>query len=101
MENKPENLSLALSDLGACMQRILGYLTDLGEGHTLTQDLYWKVGDVRYEVAETPTLAVGSLSDDWRELLALARDADRPVTAVDLDRLAALLGYLSAEISRD
>ncbi len=42
---------------------------------------------------------IGSLKDDWETLKLLLTDKDRPLTSVDIDRIASILRIVSEEIS--
>lgn len=61
-------------------------------------DEYWVVGHPDWiDFSKEPTLSVGLLEDDWRELVQM-KDGRIP-TPVDLDRLASMLRAISATIA--
>jgi hypothetical protein len=60
-------------------------------------DEYWVIGSSDWtNFAKQPEVSVGSLSDDWTELQRLLKD-EMP-TAVDFDRLAAVLRAVSDQL---
>ncbi len=60
-------------------------------------DEYWVVGSPEWtNFSQKPEPAVGSLSDDWTELQRLLKD--KMPTAVDFDRLAAVLRAVSDQL---
>ena len=94
-------MRLTLEEIQECFKILVTMLRDqqLVETDTGEHDLYWSIlgGDWLAFSAE-PTPAVGSLDDDFKELKRLASGATTP-SSVDLDRLAAVLRFISEEIS--
>ena len=61
-----------------------------------SEDYYWITSAPEsYDMKTEPKLVVGSFVDDLSELKKLLADPERETTAVDLDRLAALLNAIS------
>ena len=64
------------------------------------RDFYWTIVSPDWlSVYDEPKPSVGSLRDDHEELVKLRQDPSR-ASAVDLERLAHLLRYLSDELVR-
>lgn len=64
------------------------------------EDPYWKISAPEcFDMSQTPNCEVGSLLDDVECLLSLTTNDDRPVTSVDLDRLASLLNAISENMN--
>lgn len=62
-------------------------------------DYYWSVSPAQWlSMDAKPELVVGSLVDDVNELKKLISNPDR-ASAVDIDRTASLLRFLSDQIS--
>jgi hypothetical protein len=65
-----------------------------------SRDLYWKVSsDTAYDMSKEPAYSVGSLDDDLDSIRKLILDEERPVTSVDLDRVAAILNAIAEAIN--
>lgn len=47
------------------------------------------------EKIDSTTILVGSIDDDWKELLKQIENKDRIFTAVDFERVANIIKYLS------
>lgn len=67
----------------------------------LDSDYYWLVSeeDIENFNKEVPELVVGSLYDDWTSLQKVI-DGTYPLTAIDLERCAAILNYLARYIHK-
>jgi hypothetical protein len=62
-------------------------------------DMYWEVQAPEWsDLQHEPKLSVGSLKDDW-EMLQRVLEGQMP-TAVDFDRLAAVLRAVSERVAR-
>ncbi len=92
---------MKVDDLEACLSQLFSMVRARGvQAIDLRQlDYYWRVGSPEWlDMHHDPKLVVGSLWDDALELKNLLADPDR-ASAVDLDRVAALLRVLSDQLS--
>ena len=87
----------------AALQQICArMLARLAEDVEVRDDFYFEFGDDAWTaVTDTaPEPNVGSLHDDWYELQRHLTKDDRMFSAVDLQRLSAILRALSKELGR-
>lgn len=89
-----------LEDIEHCFHVLMGHLRQKGvtQLDLKDRDLYWTIVSPDWlSIYDEPNPSVGSLRDDHEELVKLLRDPSR-ASAVDLERLAHLLKYLSDEL---
>jgi hypothetical protein len=92
-----ENISVSvrrdqLRDLFECL------LQRLNDEIELETDYYLTITTDEWDqVEESPEPAIGSLRDDWHDLRRIL-DEGRPFTAVDCERVAAVLKAISEEV---
>jgi hypothetical protein len=93
-------MQVQLKDISA-MARILSAMLHQRGNSTIDiedMDEYWAVSHPdSIDFSKEPALSVGSLEDDWSELVRM-KDGRMP-TPVDLDRLASVLRAISATIA--
>jgi hypothetical protein len=93
-------MNINLVHLVIALNKIAEEYVQRGQG-TLSiegMDEYWIVEAPEWtDFQKKPELAVGSLADDWIELQKMM--AGRMPTAVDLDRLAAVLRAVSERLA--
>ena len=76
--------------------RVLEMLADFEEIKIADADYYWSISAPEcYKMTDNPEMVVGSLVDDIEALKKLIDNEERPVTFVDLDRLASVLYAIS------
>lgn len=95
-------MEIKLAHLGLMFSRICEEYMRRGVDSVKVDDMdeYWKIGAPEWSNFQSlPEPAVGSLSDDWGELQKLLGDEERMPTAVDLDRMAAVLMAVSQRLS--
>jgi hypothetical protein len=96
-------MKIDLDEIERCAQVLIAHARKRGltSVDASDVDMYWTTTDEDWfvQVSGTPTLAVGSLSDDIAELKQLADDPKR-ATIVDLDRLASVIRLMSCQLSR-
>lgn len=92
---KEENITIQREELRQLFERML---ERLGEETNLEADYYLSIpADEWEEFEDSSEPVVGSLHDDWSELRQVIEE-DRLFTAVDFDRLAAILKAISEEV---
>ena len=80
--------------------RVIEMLADCKEIKLADADYYWSINAPEcYEMTDNPEIVVGSLVDDIEALKKLIDNEERPVTFVDLDRLASVLHAISEGIN--
>jgi hypothetical protein len=94
------------AQIGQLFGRIAAAYTDLGVtgAHIGDPDQYLAIAtDEMFDIHAIATAQpiVGSVIDDWSELLKLLADPDRPATVVDLERLGNVLRALVASLAND
>jgi hypothetical protein len=92
-----ENVSISVrrDELRNLFECLLQRLNDEVE---LETDYYLTIPTDEWDqVEESPEPAIGSLHDDWHELRRIL-DEDRLFTAIDFDRVAAVLKAISEEV---
>jgi hypothetical protein len=93
---------MKLNDIEHLLSRAIDHLRLMGidEVGEPERDYYLTYGNERFDVVKKPEPAVGSLCDDIRELESLISNGRVP-SAVDIDRLAEVLHWLSDKVSGD
>jgi len=92
---------VTIDELETCISRLLALARSRGirEIDTASRDEYWRVtGSEWMNIAEEPTLALGSLREDVAELTKVQEDPGR-ASAVDLERVAALLYVIADDLA--
>lgn len=93
-------MQIQLKDISVLSNLLLEMLRQRGDSTVEIDsiDEYWVVSHPDWiDFSNEPTLSVGSLEDDWKELVQM-KDGRMP-TPVDLDRLASVLRAISATIA--
>ena len=86
-------MRIQVQELRVVTERLLKHLEDTGrQEFSVSEDYYWHVGqDELYDPTCDPkNLTLGQLSDDWKELAAIA-SGDAPPIGYALVWLAAIL----------
>ncbi|GGJ59585.1 hypothetical protein [Deinococcus roseus] len=92
-------MEIDIEKLNLVFNRILDRISSLENASIkLEADYYWMIPGDQLTNLNLGNIdpVIGSLSDDWMELSKLL-DTERPVSFVDLDRLANLLRMMSEE----
>lgn len=93
-------LTIKVDDLKLILERIFEKISRGADATiSIEKDYYWNVSmKDAFVLKETPELAVGSLYDDWGNLLKLL-DREQIVGFVEFDRMAAILKAISFEFN--
>ncbi|TKG88257.1 hypothetical protein EYV94_27365 [Puteibacter caeruleilacunae] len=93
---------ISKTDLIPILKKVVEYLEGVNiENFSSNTDFYKLIGTDEWDNFGKDCIDpdIGSLKDDWESLMLLLKDDDRPLTSVDLDRVASILRVVSESIS--
>lgn len=84
-------MNLRIQNLKLLIELMVNKIKKRQQNINLNLDYYWVILPYEaFKITKIPQPAIGSLVDDWQELLKVST-AENPFTVLDIDRLAHLL----------